>query len=237
MNESRDNSVWRKLWKEWRLVLLFAVMFIGFRTAVADWYVVPTGSMQPTILIGDRIFVSRIAYDVKVPFSSIVIDRNGNPQRGDLAVFNSPYSEERLIKRVIGLPGDVIEIRNDRVVINGKVSQYTADGEFAGAIRTADFSLDADRYIESLPELAHPILQVPELDVPRTFAPVEVPEDHYFMMGDNRNNSRDSRSFGPVPRELLIGRATGVMWSLDSADSWNPGDWDFRGERFLEPLD
>ena len=236
MNEHRDISMGRKLWKEWRLVLLFAVMFIGFRSAVADWYVVPTGSMQPTILIGDRVFVSRLAYDVKIPFSSIVVDRNADPQRGDLAVFASPYSDEQLIKRVIGLPGDVIEVRDDRVIINGEVSQYTADGEFAAAIRTQDFSLDADRYIERLPEIEHPILQVPNVNVPRSFAPVTVPADHYFMMGDNRNNSKDSRSYGPVPRELLIGRATGVVWSLDSADSWNPRDWDFRGERLFEPL-
>ena len=236
MNEHRDIGMAARLWKEWRLVLLFAVMFIGFRSAVADWYVVPTGSMQPTILIGDRVFVSRIAYDVKLPFTSTVIDRNGDPQRGDLAVFKSPYSDERLIKRVIGLPGDIIEVRNDRLFINGLPSTYTADGHFPAAIRTEDFSLDADRYIERLPELEHPILQVPNVNVTRSFAPVTVPENHYFMMGDNRNNSRDSRSYGPVPRELLIGRAYRVMWSLDRAGTWDPRQWDFRGDRVLEEL-
>lgn len=231
MHVTRITELLRHAWKEWRGILVFALLIVFFRSAIADWYVVPTGSMQPTILIGDRVFVSRIAYDIKLPFSSIVIDELDDPQRGDLAVFASPYSDERLIKRVVGLPGDVIAIQDDILFLNGTPTTYLPDGEFAGAIRTEDFELRGLQFIERLPELEHPVLHVPYIDVPRDFGPITIPDEHYFMLGDNRNNSRDSRSYGPVPRDILIGRASRVLWSLDTRD-----EWDFRGERILEPL-
>src|SRR5438094_9373165 len=104
-----------KLWQEYRSLVLFVVLMIIFRSAVADWNDVPTGSMKPTILEGDRIFVNKLCYDLKIPFTRIHLSTWGNPRRGDVVVFFSPADEIRLVKRVVGLPGDQIELRENQL--------------------------------------------------------------------------------------------------------------------------
>src|ERR1043165_4321169 len=106
---SRARLFWRK---EIRPLLILAVILFSIRSSLADWNDVPSGSMRPTILEGDRIFVNKLAYDLKVPFTTIHIAEWSNPKRGDIVVFYSPHDGQRLIKRVIGLPGDMIELRN-----------------------------------------------------------------------------------------------------------------------------
>jgi len=119
------HNVLIKLWREYRGFALFVILMIIFRSALADWNTVPTGSMKPTIVEGDRIFVNKLAYDLRVPLTHISIYKFGDPKRGDIVVFDSKAADTRLVKRVIGLPGDVVEMRNNRLTINGIEAQYS----------------------------------------------------------------------------------------------------------------
>src|SRR5512143_1661768 len=112
---------WRK---EIQPLLVLALVICSIRSSLADWNDVPTGSMKPTILEGDRVYVNKLAYDLKVPFTTWHLAQWANPQRGDIAVFYSPHDGKRLVKRVIGLPGDTIELRQDRLFLNGEPVAY-----------------------------------------------------------------------------------------------------------------
>src|SRR5213078_4867672 len=125
-----------KAWREYRGFAVFIVLMIIFRSALADWNVVPTGSMKPTILEGDRILVNKLAYDFKIPLTQISIYKFADPKRGDIVIFDSKVADTRLVKRVIGLPGDTVEMRDNRLTINGIEARYTrfeheADATFA----------------------------------------------------------------------------------------------------------
>ena len=110
----------QEFWRAWVNPLLIAVAILSpLRSVVADWNDVPTGSMRPTILVGDRIWISKLAYDLKIPFSTIRLVTWSHPQRGDIIVFRSPADGKRLVKRVVAVPGDVIEMRNDQIFLNG----------------------------------------------------------------------------------------------------------------------
>src|SRR5215471_9245033 len=121
--KSRIRHLWRK---EIRPLLLLGLLVFSIRSSLADWSDVPSGSMNPTTLEGDRVYVNKLAYDLKVPFTTWHLAEWGNPQRGDIVVFYSPYDGKRLVKRVIGLPGDSIELRNDNLILNGQAVQYQA---------------------------------------------------------------------------------------------------------------
>jgi signal peptidase I len=217
-------------WKEYRVLarrwwhqnirplLILALVMFSIRSSMADWNVVPSGSMQPTILVGDRILVNKLAYDLKVPFTTWHIAEWSNPQRGDIVVFFSPKDGTRLVKRVIGLPGETVELRNDRLLINGQPIDYTTlepqiPGQLSGPERTHGIFAT-----EQLPRHAHAVMAIDGVPAMRSFGPVHVPEGHYFMMGDNRDNSFDSRYFGTVVRGQIVGRATSVVLSLDKSN-------------------
>src|SRR5258706_13883307 len=123
-----------KLWREYRGFTLFVILMVAFRSSLADWNTVPTGSMKPTILEGDRILVNKLAYDLRVPLTHISILRFADPQRGDIVVFDSQAADTRLVKRVIGLPGDVVEMKNNRLRINGVEAPYANCEHRADAI-------------------------------------------------------------------------------------------------------
>jgi signal peptidase I len=186
--------------------------------------------MHPTLLDGDVVLVNRIAYDLKVPLTGISIVRLGEPRRGDVVTFNSPSDGVRLIKRLVGVPGDRVELREDRLFINGVAAdyqdpmQYQEPRDYAGstlAVKTAE-SIDGSR---------REIQFLPEIDARRNFGPVVVPADSYFFLGDNRDDSGDSRYIGFVPRRLLIGRAHHVLVSANFKGNWMP-----RLERFGERI-
>src|SRR3982751_4976840 len=118
---SRARRWWRK---DIRPLLVLALALFSIRSSLADWNDVPTGSMKPTILEGDRVFVNKLAYDLKVPFTTWHIAEWSKPKRGDIVVFYSPYDGQRLVKRVIGLPGDTLELRNEMLILNGRAVQY-----------------------------------------------------------------------------------------------------------------
>lgn len=211
------------LWvREHRSFALFMVLMLVFRSSFADWNTVPTGSMKPTIIEGDRILVNKLAYDLKIPLTDISIYKLGEPQRGDIVTFNSRVADKKLVKRVIGLPGDVVELRDNHLVINGTEASY-ALGKTDG---------DAILANESIGDFTHGVrfnaFQASRLG---SFGPVTVPEDHYLVMGDNRDNSADSRVIGFVPREEIAGRAKTVVLSLNYDNYYLP-----RADRFLHAL-
>jgi signal peptidase I len=220
---------WRR---EIRPLLILALILFSLRSSFADWNDVPSGSMEPTILVGDRIFVDKLAYDLKVPFTTWHLAQWANPQRGDIVVFFSPHDGTRLVKRVVGLPGDTVELRNDRLIINGQPVQY-APLPAGISDQLPEAERERCRFaIEELSAHPHAVMAIPWIRAKRTFGPVRVPAGHYFMMGDNRDNSFDSRYFGPVARNRIVGKATDVVMSLDRNDYWLP-----RENRFFRALD
>ena len=220
------------LWREYRPLLFTILILTAVRSAIADWNDVPSGSMNPTIVEGDRVFVNKLAYDLKVPFTTWHIAQWSNPKRGDITVFFSPADGIRLVKRVVGLPGDSVELVNDRLFVNGVPASYEALPESVGHDLPA--TRFGPRYFEkeSAPQTpAHPVTLLPRVLAKRSFGPIVVPPDHYFMMGDNRDNSNDSRYWGTVDRKLILGRASMVMMSLDHQHYFEP-----RWNRFFTDL-
>jgi signal peptidase I len=210
--------------------LAFLLLFGLFRTAVADWNPIPSGSMRPGLLEGDVVFVNRLAFNLKVPLTDVVLARTGEPQRGDVVTFSSPADGTRLIKRVLALPGDVVEMRDEKLIINGEAASYAAAGEVMEHLGNGKFAL-AQRYDETIASSRQQIQVLPSIVARRDFGPMTIPADQFMMLGDNRDNSADSRYIGLVPRKLLIGRALRVLVSADIEGNWMP-----RGDRFGKKL-
>ncbi len=204
-----------------RAFFAFLLAFGLIRTAVADYNPVPSSSMHPNILEGDVVLVNRLAYNLKVPLTDIVVARLGDPQRGDIVTFSSPRDGKRLIKRVVGLPGDIVSMKDKQLLINGRPVTYSilavdSDGVGEG------YRLPALRVREELGERPYSIQWLAGATSAATFSPVAIPADHYLMLGDNRDNSADSRFIGLVPRELLIGRANRILVSAAINENWLP---------------
>ncbi len=209
------------------------------RATVTDWNHVPSGSMQPSLLVGDRILVDKLAYGLQVPFTAWRPLRWGVPARGDVVTFDSPADGRLMVKRVVGVPGDLVELADNRLAINGAMADYQpldTAGVLTGDGRPARQSGDDTTYAhyrerllgsERLVRLRHDGSASTAAD----FAPVRVPEGHYLMLGDNRDHSRDSRHFGFVARDRIVGRATAVVFSLDRANHYLP-----RPNRYLAEL-
>jgi signal peptidase I len=214
-----------------RPLLLVGLVLGSVRSAVADWNDVPSGSMKPTILEGDRIFVNKLAYDLRVPFTSWRVANWADPARGDIVVLLSPHDGRRLVKRVIGIPGDTIALRDNRLLVNGERAAYgppdpqavaaLGDGRRPSAVVEEETSFGR----------RHAVIVDPGRPTMPTFGPVAVPAGRYLVMGDNRDDSFDSRWFGFVDRERILGRATTVVLSVDLARHLAP-----RWGRFFTPL-
>jgi signal peptidase I len=229
MKEMRS---WKSVWKESRSVLAFLLVMFAVRSAIADWNDVPTGSMNPTIVQGDRVWVNKLAYDLKAPFTTWHLARWADPQRGDIVVFFSPEDGQRLVKRVIGLPGDTIESRDDHLLINGHAAAYDLLPLETGSDVPQDNTgrrIYAKETADSI--RPHPVMILPERRALRTFGPITVPPGKYFMMGDNRDNSNDSRFWGTVDRSQIVGRASMIVLSLDHQRFYEP-----RWRRFFSAL-
>lgn len=200
----------KSVFREYAEAIFIALLLALFiRTFLLQAFKIPSGSMERTLLVGDHILVSKFSYGIHIPneipfldvklFDDIVLFQK-IPEHGDIIVFKFPKDETRdFIKRVIAVPGDVIEIRNQRVSINGK-------------IQDEPFTVHSD------PPGNEPI-------VPRdNFGPIRVPENYLFMMGDNRENSQDSRYWGFLDINKIKGRALLIYWSWDGEDSWVRAD-------------
>ena len=205
--------------------LLFLLLFGVFRTAVADWSPIPSGSMRPNLLEGDVVLINRLAFDLKIPLTEQQVAHLGDPARGDVVVFHSPVDGTRLIKRVLALPGDLVEMRSDRLYVNGEGASYTlvdTAREAAGGREVEAIRLD-----ETVAGTRQRVQLFPGVAALRDIAPVRIPAGQYLMLGDSRNNSADSRVIGLVPRAKLIGRAERILVSADYQGNWMP-----RLERF-----
>ena len=228
---SRPAARW---WREYRGSLLFLFLMLVFRSAWADWVSVPTGSMNPTILEGDRVLVDKHVFGVRVPWTLVRLTDGRDPARGEIVVFDSPRDGTSLVKRVIGVPGDVIALDDRGLSINGIHADYVpGDTRRLSNLLQITQRKFPDVWSESGVLPAHDILRMPLADRgPREFIPpVRVPTGQYLMLGDNRDNSADSRFFGFVPRRNIIGLATRVAVSFDPERYYRP-----RSNRFFETL-
>ncbi|RYD16789.1 MAG: signal peptidase I [Lysobacteraceae bacterium] len=187
------------------------LLILLFRSFIAEPFKIPSGSMMPTLLVGDFILVNKFAYGLRLP----VLDRKildvGEPERGDVFVFRYPQNpKEDYIKRVIGLPGDEITYRNKTLFVNGVEVAETDLGNYVGPSEPGRNLGSARVLNEKLGEVEHRILEIPNAWIGHEGS-WKVPEGHYFAMGDNRDSSADSRFWGFVPEQNLVGRAF-VIW-------------------------
>jgi signal peptidase I len=211
---------------------LFILLMMGFRSAWADWVTVPTGSMNPTIVEGDRLLVDKHAFGLRLPFTLIRLTQGQDPARGQIAVFDSPADGISLVKRVIAVPGDTVQMVNERLIVNGHPAAYfPADPAPIKGLLVATQAQGPQLFKEVGNGPEHDIMVLPARPARRFVAATVVPEGEYFMLGDNRDNSGDSRYFGFVPRRNFVGRATRVVVSFNPEKYHLP-----RGDRWLVPL-
>jgi len=212
----------RYLWREWIKPLgLVVIIVFPLKSAIADWNWVPSGSMKPTILEGDLVFVNKLAYDLKVPFTLQRLAEWDNPARGDIVVFFSPHDGTRLVKRVVAVPGDTIELRNNVLLLNGKAMAYEPVNLKAYAKEIYE---DTRAVIakEKGDGQSHLVMGFPSHRAPRTFDSITVPPGKYFMMGDSRDNSFDSRFWGFAERKQIVGKSNRVLLSFDKNHHYVP---------------
>lgn len=205
------------VWREWRGLIVFLAVVVAVRMIVVDWNHVPSRSMVPTIIPGDRIVVDKLAYGLRIPFSKNAPIQWDTPKRSDVIVFRAPKTDVLTVKRVIGLPGDRVSWDGDSLRINAETANYwILQPEDGHGFQHLEYSHTRRRQ-ERLLGVQREILQYRV--TPRrgsgTFSEVVVPDEHYLVLGDNRDNSGDFRKFGFVPRRNLVGQATHVLFSLD----------------------
>lgn len=198
--------------------ILFVVLLFSFRSSVADWYYVPTGSMEPTIYVGDRVIVDKSAYTLEIPFTDVVLAKTGAVNRGDIVIINSHAADTRLIKRVVAVEGDTVRLEENRLSINGEKASVEAKG--------------SSLFLENILGHTRTIALNPLPSPAKSFNSVTVPKGNVLALGDNRNNSVDSRYYGFVPVEEIQGKANYVAFSLDTEDMYLP-----RRERFFTALE
>jgi signal peptidase I len=221
-----------RFWREYRATLLFIVLMLMFRSAWADWMTVPTGSMNPTILEGDRILVDKHVFGLRLPWTLTRLTDGRDPQRGEIVVFDSPADGTSLVKRVVGVPGDIVALDERGLMINGEYADYSpGDTALLNSLLTTTQARRPVVFEEHGPLPAHDILRMP-LNNPREyFGPVHVPEDMYFMLGDSRDNSADSRYIGFVPRRNIVGLTSRVAISFNPENYYLP-----RNSRYFERI-
>ncbi|MCK5889176.1 MAG: signal peptidase I [Methylococcales bacterium] len=202
----------------------FPIVFIVLvlRSFIAEPFRIPSGSMMPTLLIGDFLLVNKFTYGIRLPVLYDKVIEVGKPERGDIVVFRFPQNPKvDYIKRVIGLPGDKISYFQKKILVNGKPAKQVSQGRYNAVGQ--GMSMDGAEHLrETIAGVEHSILIKKELpsNVDGVFT---VPEGQYFVMGDNRDNSNDSRYWGTVPEENLVGRAFFI---------WMNWDWEHEGIGF-----
>lgn len=208
----------KKIRSEIFSLAILILLVCAFKSTFFANYTVPTGSMKPTIEPGDKLFVNKMAYDIRIPFTKIRLFEYAKPERGDVIVFECPYDPSiTFVKRLIGLPGDIIAVENGFITINGKPLHTSLKDQ-----KSIIEEIYSERfYTEELEKKSYSVRRVSD----RTQIPpikVRVPEGHYFAMGDNRDESADSRIWGFVPQENLWGKAKFIYFSFE----WPEFHWE-----------
>jgi signal peptidase I len=201
----------------------FPIVFIVLilRSFIAEPFRIPSGSMMPTLLVGDFILVNKFTYGIRLPVLNTKIIELNEPERGDIVVFRFPKNPEvDYIKRVVGLPGDRISYYNKTVTVNGKVAGQVSLGSYQGVGQGKNMT-GAEHFVEDLAGVEHSILV--KHGLPSVEGVFVIPKGQYFVMGDNRDNSNDSRYWGTVPEENLVGKAFFI---------WMSWDWQHKGIGF-----
>jgi signal peptidase I len=217
----------RRHLRSWLPTLVLVGVLMTFRSSLADWYDIPSSSMQPTLLVGDRIGVNKLAYGLKVPFTRLQVAAWAEPQRGDVVTFPAPGDGTRMVKRVVAVGGDTVAMRSGRLIIDGHPVAYTPTEAPTRSLRLE--AAGSERWLqEHLPGAEpHPLMATDGRPMLRDWGPITVPDGHVLLLGDNRDNSADGRVFGFVPASRLEGRVGSVVLSLDRDHGWRP-----RWERF-----
>jgi signal peptidase I len=171
------------------------LIVLSARSSLASHYKVPTGSMLPTVEIDDRILVNKLAYGFRIPAASSYALRGDDPVAGDVVILDSPVEDKVLLKRVVGTPGHTVEVAAGHLVIDGK---------------EAPVEERADGLYETLNGVTHPI-RLTNGGGP-DWGPIQIPDDKFLVIGDNRGDSADGRYFGLVDRDAILGRAFAVYW-------------------------
>ncbi len=240
-------------WGHWRPLILAIFLALGIRTFAYEPFNIPSGSMIPTLLVGDYLFVSKMSYGYSrysLPFGLPVISGRlftQSPEPGDVAVFKTPADNQTdYIKRIIGLPGDDIQIRDGLLYLNGQPVRRERLGPYRYQNRFGHTKI-LIRYRETLPNgVAYDILEESDDKLLDNTALYQVPPGHYFALGDNRDNSTDSRvpsirqGVGFIPVDNLVGRADFIFFSTNGhARFWQFWKWPFaiRYDRLFQPID
>lgn len=212
------------------IALIVALSLIPTARSVAfDWNDVPTRAMSPTVIAGDRVYINKSAYGLRSPLTGRVLVERADPGRSDLIVFASPEDGQRLLKRIVAMPGEVFEVRSGRVYVNHEPAVYEApDEEVLSEVAFANANFIVTT--EVIDGHRHPVL-LDSTAANASFGPVQIPAEHYFVLGDYRSNSRDSRWFGPIHRSAIYGRVDAVVLSLDPERLGRP-----RWHRFFSSL-
>jgi signal peptidase I len=226
MSHERHPDQWNirsaYFWKEgWGSIAIAILAALTIRWAFFEAYVIPSGSMLPSLLIYDHIFVNKFVYGIRVPFSEKWLIKFKEPEKGEVVVFKYPLDMSTFfIKRVVGEPGDRIFYERGKLYINDQEVErlIPSDQRALRWLRDEDFHFETtgdqlanyDHFVEKLGQVRHDIL-VRKGDFPDQFGPVTVPDGYLFVMGDNRNNSSDSRVWGFLPKENILGRAS-IVW-------------------------
>lgn len=198
---------------------VFLIVLV-LRSFLFEPFRIPSGSMIPTLLVGDFILVNKFSYGVRLPVTHTKILDTGSPERGDVAVFRYPQDPGLdYIKRVVGLPGDTVIYEDRQFTVNGELMPTGSDQEYISPV-TDTLVAKATQRLESFGDSSHVILEHDE-EIPKRSGKFVVPDGHYFLVGDNRDKSNDSRFWGYVPEENLVGKARfiwmhwndGIIWS------------------------
>lgn len=235
MSKAEPESVWQQI----RTILIAVLIALTIRAFVIEPFRIPSGSMFPTLLIGDHLFVNKFVYGPKIPFSDMRLPGLREPERGDIIVFtvarrgndtfpadrHPEYSREEFVKRIVGLPGDRVEIQGSKVLVNGQEMDVEPLPEIfvdpnGRKLNVLEVAIDSKRY---------KILDDPNAFFPAPRPVTTVEEGRYLVLGDNRDHSKDSRVWGTVRKAEIKGPAFVLYWSWDFNGGWfelaNPLTW------------
>jgi signal peptidase I len=224
MSETQPERQKKKsFYKEWiEPFLIAAVVALFIRQFIVEAFKIPSGSMIPTLTIGDHLLVNKFVYGPRIPFTDSRLFSWKEPKRGEIIVFKYPENEEKnFIKRIVGVPGDKIEIKNGKLFINDQMVPVTELGDYEGKDQSGGLPFYSKPKLleERLGTVQHRILYLRDQSG-YNFGPKIIPRESVFVMGDNRDNSQDSRVWGFVNYSKILGRALIIYWSWDGNGRW-----------------